>query len=59
LNAGLWVRRGVNTPETVKALAADSAKPAAPMTPGEFQTKFSADYAGLEKLIKIINVHIQ
>jgi hypothetical protein len=55
----LWVRRGVNTPETVKALAADSAKPAAPMTPGEFQTKFSADYAGLEKLIKIINVHIQ
>jgi tripartite-type tricarboxylate transporter receptor subunit TctC len=53
------VREGVNSPETVKALAADGSEPAPPMTPEEFKNKFNADYARLEKLIKTINVRIQ
>jgi tripartite-type tricarboxylate transporter receptor subunit TctC len=53
------VREGVNMPDTVKALAADGSEPAPPMTPEEFRTKFNADYARLEKLIRVINVRIQ
>ena len=53
------VRQGVNSAETVKALAAEGSEPAPPMTPEEFKIKFNADYARLEKLIKSINVRIQ
>ena len=53
------VRKGVNTPETIKALAAEGSEPAAAMTPDEFRGKFNTDYARLEKLIKSINVRIQ
>jgi tripartite-type tricarboxylate transporter receptor subunit TctC len=53
------VRQGVNTPETVKALAADGSEPAPPMTPEEFKIKFNTDYARLDKLIKSINLRIQ
>jgi tripartite-type tricarboxylate transporter receptor subunit TctC len=53
------VRQGVNTPDTIKSLAADGSEPAPPMTPEEFKIKFNADYARLEKLIKSINVRIQ
>ena len=53
------VRKGVNTPDTVKALAAEGSEPAPPMTPEEFRVNFNADYARLEKLIKSINVRIQ
>jgi tripartite-type tricarboxylate transporter receptor subunit TctC len=53
------VRQGVNTPETVKTLAAEGSEPAPPMTPDEFKTRFNADYARLDKLIKTINVRIQ
>ncbi len=55
----LAVREGVNTPDTVKALALEGSEPAAPATPEEFKAKFGADYARLEKLIKTINVRIQ
>ena len=53
------VRQGVNSAETVKALAAEGSEPAPPMTPEEFKIKFNADYARLEKLIRTINVRIQ
>lgn len=53
------VRKGVNTAETVKALAAEGSEPAPPMTPEKFRANFNADYARLEKLIKRINVRIQ
>ena len=53
------VRKGVNTPDTIKTLAAEGSEPAQPMTPDEFRVKFNADYARLEKLIKSINVRIQ
>lgn len=55
----LVVREGVNTPDTVKTLAVEGSEPAVPATPEEFKTKFNADYARLEKLIKTINVRIQ
>ena len=55
----LVVRQGINTPSTINALAADGSEPAPPMTPDEFRTKFDADYARLDKLIKSINVRIQ
>jgi tripartite-type tricarboxylate transporter receptor subunit TctC len=50
------VGEGMNSPETVKFLAADGSEPAAPATPEEFQAKFERDYAGLEKLIKSSNI---
>ena len=53
------VAQGVNTPETVKALAADGSEPTPPMTPEEFRLKFNTDYARLDKLIKSINVRVQ
>ena len=53
------VRKGVNTPETIKALAAEGSEPAPPMSPDELRNKFNTDYARLEKLIKSINVRIQ
>jgi len=53
------VRQGVNTADTIKALAAEGSEPAPPMNPDEFRVKFNADYARLDKLIKTINVRIQ
>ena len=53
------VRQGVNTPDTIKALAAEGSEPAPPMNPEEFRAKFNADYARLDKLIKTINVRVQ
>ena len=52
------ISQGMNTPETVKALAADGSEVVAPATPGEFKAKFSSEYAALEKLIKAINIRI-
>ncbi len=53
------VRQGVNTADTIKALAAEGSEPAPPMNPEEFRVKFNADYARLDKLIKTINIRIQ
>jgi len=52
------ISQGMNTPETVKALAADGSEVVAPATPEEFKTKFNSEYATLEKLIKAINIKI-
>ena len=52
------ISQGMNTPETVKALAADGSEVVAPATPEEFKAKFIREYATLEKLIKSINIRI-
>jgi tripartite-type tricarboxylate transporter receptor subunit TctC len=53
------VKQGINTPETVKYLAADGAEPAAPATPEEFKAKFATEYDRFEKLIKAANIQIK
>jgi tripartite-type tricarboxylate transporter receptor subunit TctC len=52
------VKQGINTPETMKYLAADGAEPAAPATPEEFKAKFATEYHRFEKLIKAANIRI-
>ena len=50
------VSQGMNSPETVKQLAADGSEAAPPATPEQFKAKFEKDYADLEKLIKAANI---
>ncbi len=52
------ISRSMNTPDTVKALAADGSEVVAPATPEEFKAKFDNEYAALEKLIKTIDIKI-
>ena len=52
------ISKGMNAPETVKALAADGSEVVAPATPEEFKDKFNREYAALEKLIRAINIKI-
>ena len=52
------ISRGMNAPETVKALAADGSEVVAPATPEEFKAKFHSEYATMEKLIKSIDIKI-
>jgi tripartite-type tricarboxylate transporter receptor subunit TctC len=54
----LVVKQGINTPETMKYLAADGAAAAAPATPEEFKAKFAKDYDTMEKLVKATNLRI-
>jgi len=49
------VSHGMNTPETVKLLAADGSEPAPPLTPEEFKAKFAKDYVELERLLATIH----
>jgi tripartite-type tricarboxylate transporter receptor subunit TctC len=53
------VGEGMNTPETVKRLAADGSEPVPPSTPEAFREKFQKDYAVLEQVIKAANIKIQ
>ena len=53
------VTEGMNSPETLKALAADGSEVIAPATPQEFKAKFDRDYAELEKLIKAAKIKLQ
>lgn len=53
------VSQGMNSPDTLKALAAEGSEVAAPATPEEFKAKFDRDYAGLEKLIKAANIQLK
>lgn len=53
------VSQGMNSPETLKALAADGAEVAAPATPEAFKAKFDREYAELEKLIRTANIKLQ
>ena len=50
------VSQGMNSPETMKVLAAEGSEVAAPAAPEEFKAKFERDYAELEKLIKVSNI---
>jgi tripartite-type tricarboxylate transporter receptor subunit TctC len=50
------VSKGMNAPETVKALAIDGNEVVAPMTPEEAKAKFEREYAALEKLIRTLNI---
>lgn len=52
------VGQGMNSPETVKHLAADGSEPAPPSTPEAFKAKFVKDYADLEKVIRAANIKL-
>jgi tripartite-type tricarboxylate transporter receptor subunit TctC len=52
------VSRGMNGPETVKALAKDGNEVVAPVTPEEAKAKFEREYAELEKLIGALKITI-
>jgi len=52
------VAQGMNSPDTVKLLAADGSEPYPPTTPDEFKAKFAREYAELEKLVRAANIRI-
>ena len=52
------VSQGMNSPDTLKILAADGSEVAAPATPEEFKTKFDKNYADLEIVIKASNIKL-
>ena len=53
------VTQGMNSPDTLKALAADGSEVATPASPEEFKAKFDREYAELEKLVKAANIQLQ
>ena len=52
------ITQGMNTPETLKALAADGPEVVAPATPEEFKAKLDREYRALEKLVKAANIRL-
>lgn len=52
------VSQGMNSPDTLKVLAADGSDVATPMTPEEFRARFEKNYADLEHLIKVSNIKV-
>jgi tripartite-type tricarboxylate transporter receptor subunit TctC len=52
------IAQGMNSPDTVKHLAADGSEPYPPATPDEFRAKFAREYAELEKLVRAANIKI-
>jgi tripartite-type tricarboxylate transporter receptor subunit TctC len=52
------VAQAMNSPETVRLLAADGSEPLPPSTPAEFKAKFAREYAELEKLVRAANIKI-
>ena len=52
------VAQGMNSPDTVKLLAADGSEAYPPTTPDEFKAKFAREYAELEKLVRAANIKI-
>jgi len=52
------VVQGMNTPETLKALAADGSEVVPAATPEEFKTKFDREYRELEKLVNAANIKL-
>ena len=53
------VTEGMNSPETLKALAAEGSEVVASATPEEFKAKFDREYAELEKVIRAANIKIK
>jgi len=52
------VVQGMNTPETLKALAADGSEVVPAATPEEFKAKFDREFRELEKLVKTANIKL-
>ncbi|MGQ0750933.1 MAG: tripartite tricarboxylate transporter substrate-binding protein [Betaproteobacteria bacterium] len=52
------VSEGMNTPATVKALAADGSEVVPAARPEEFKAKFDREYAELEKLVKAMKIAV-
>jgi len=52
------VVQGMNTPETLKALAADGSEVVPAATPEEFKAKFDREYRELEKLVNAANIKL-
>jgi tripartite-type tricarboxylate transporter receptor subunit TctC len=50
--------QAMNSPDTVKLLAADGSEPIPPATPAEFKAKFAREYAELEKLVRAANIKL-
>jgi tripartite-type tricarboxylate transporter receptor subunit TctC len=50
------VGQGMNTPETIRMLAADGSEPVPRSTPEEFKVKFEKEYRELERVIKAANI---
>lgn len=56
VNAG--VVQGMNSPETVKALAADGSEVVPAATPEEYKAKFDREFRELDKLVKVANIKL-
>ena len=52
------VVQGMNSPETLKSLAADGSEVVPAATPEEFKAKFDREYRELEKLVKAANIKL-
>ena len=52
------VIQGMNSPETVKALAADGSEVVPAATPEQFKAKFDREYRDLEKLVSAANIKL-
>ena len=52
------VVQGMNSPATLKAIAADGSEVVTPATPEEFKAKFDREFHELEKLVKAANIKI-
>ena len=52
------VAQAMNSPDTVRLLAADGSEPIPPTTPAEFKAKFAREYADLEKLVRAANIRL-
>jgi tripartite-type tricarboxylate transporter receptor subunit TctC len=53
------IGEGMNSPETVRMLAAEGSEPTPPSTPEAFKAKFEKDYAEIERTIRTANIRIQ
>ena len=53
------VTQGMNSPETLKALAADGSEVVPPATPEQFKAKFDREYAELDKLIRTVGIQLK
>jgi hypothetical protein len=48
----------MNSPETVKMLAADGSEALPPATPEAFKARFDREYAELEKVVRAADIRI-
>jgi tripartite-type tricarboxylate transporter receptor subunit TctC len=53
------VTQGMNSPEMLKALAADGSEVVPPATPEQFKTKFDRGYAELDNLIRKVGIQLK